>query len=195
MAGGLALSASLGVRAQEVDVDSFISTERPIALQGALNNIGPDGSEASGAIAGLVVASPSKANPDCEFSSFMQYRNSRANIEWTAADFYTWTRDSALTLKMIVDEYIHGNDDLQHYVEEYLGAQAALQTVTNPSGTFLPDGSGLGEPKYMVDGTRFNLAVCAVPFFLLFLPRHEFFGHPRYPELPEAGQIRGGYRG
>lgn len=78
VAGGLALSASLGVSAQDVDVDSFISTERPIALQGALNNIGPDGSEASGAIAGLVVASPSKANPDCEFF-ITKYQASSAN--------------------------------------------------------------------------------------------------------------------
>lgn len=74
-------------------------------------------------------------------------------------DFYTWTRDSALTLRMIVDEYILGNGDLVQYIEDYLSAQAALQTITNPSGTFLPDGEGLGEPKYMVDGTRFNGAV------------------------------------
>lgn len=53
---------------QTVDVASFIEAERPIALQGALNNIGPDGSGAAGASAGFVVASPSKTNPDCESS-------------------------------------------------------------------------------------------------------------------------------
>lgn len=31
-----------------------------------------------------------------------------------------------------------------------------LQTVSNPSGTLLPAGLGLGEPKYLVDGSRFN---------------------------------------
>lgn len=61
---------------------------------------------------------------------------------------------------MIVDEYILGNSGLVQYIEDYLSAQAALQTITNPSGTFLPSGEGLGEPKYMVDGTRFNGAVC-----------------------------------
>lgn len=60
---------------------------------------------------------------------------------------------------MIVDEYILGNGDLVQYIEEYLTAQATLQTITNPSGTFLPSGAGLGEPKYMVDGSRFNGAV------------------------------------
>lgn len=60
---------------------------------------------------------------------------------------------------MIVDEYVLGNDDLEQYVEDYLYAQATLQTITNPSGAFLPSGVGLGEPKYMVDGSRFNGAV------------------------------------
>lgn len=47
------------------NLDSFIASERKIALQGVLNNIGPDGSKASGA-GNYVIASPSKANPDCK---------------------------------------------------------------------------------------------------------------------------------
>lgn len=123
---------ALGARAawpQDVDLNSFVATEKAIALQGALNNIGPNGSEVAGAAAGFVVASPSKANPNY---------------------FYTWSRDSALTLKMITEEWIFGNADLQVYIEDYLHAQAVLQTVTNPSGTLLPSGTGLGEPKYNV---------------------------------------------
>jgi hypothetical protein len=49
------------------DVNSFIVKERPIALQGALNNIGPDGSQVSGAGA-YIVASPSTTDPNCEIS-------------------------------------------------------------------------------------------------------------------------------
>ncbi|RQM05172.1 hypothetical protein DH86_00003182 [Scytalidium sp. 3C] len=45
---------------------------------------------------------------------------------------------------------------LQSTIEDYIHAQAVLQTVSNPSGTFLPAGLGLGEPKFQVDGTRFN---------------------------------------
>ncbi|KAA8571273.1 hypothetical protein EYC84_000600 [Monilinia fructicola] len=92
-------------------LNAFISFERRIALQGVLNNIGPDGSKVAGA-GNYVVASPSKANPDY---------------------FYTWTRDSALTLKMIVDEFIFGNHALQPQIEKYVEAQAILQTATNPS--------------------------------------------------------------
>ncbi len=48
------------------DLNSFVASEKAIALQGALNNIGPNGSLVPGAGAGFVVASPSKVNPDCE---------------------------------------------------------------------------------------------------------------------------------
>jgi hypothetical protein len=36
------------------------------AAAGALANIGPNGTQVAGAHAGLVVASPSKTDPDCE---------------------------------------------------------------------------------------------------------------------------------
>ncbi|KAL2070223.1 hypothetical protein VTL71DRAFT_13249 [Oculimacula yallundae] len=117
------------------DLNSFIATERARSLQGVKDNIGPDGAKVPGAGAGFVVASPSRVDPPY---------------------FYTWTRDSALTMKMIVDEFIFGKTELQSYIEDYIHAQAVLQTVANPSGTFLPAGLGLGEPKYQVDGTRFN---------------------------------------
>jgi glucoamylase len=57
---------------------------------------------------------------------------------------------------MLIDEFIFGNSALQTTIEQYIHAQAILQTVSNPSGTLLPDGLGLGEPKFLVDGTRFN---------------------------------------
>ncbi|KAG9241566.1 1, 4-alpha-D-glucan glucohydrolase [Calycina marina] len=117
------------------DLNSFVTTERAISLQGVLNNLGPGGSKAPGAGAGYVVASPSLTDPDY---------------------FYTWTRDSALTLKMLIDEFINGNAALQTHIEDYVHAQAVLQTVASSSGSFLPAGLGLGEPKYQVNGTRFN---------------------------------------
>lgn len=46
-------------------VDSFITTESPIALADLLCNIGATGHCASGAASGVVVASPDKTNPDC----------------------------------------------------------------------------------------------------------------------------------
>jgi glucoamylase len=46
-------------------VDSFMQTEAPIAWSKLLCNIGSNGCAASGAAAGVVVASPSKSEPDC----------------------------------------------------------------------------------------------------------------------------------
>jgi glucoamylase len=80
----------------------------------------------------------------------------KLELDSRVTDFYTWTRDSALTLKMIVDEFILGNTSLQMYIEDYITAQAKLQTVTNPSGSLQPDLAGLGEPKFEANGTAFT---------------------------------------
>ncbi|RWA06470.1 hypothetical protein EKO27_g8634 [Xylaria grammica] len=117
------------------NLDTFVEKQRAISLQNVLNNIGPDGSRVPGAGAGVIVASPSTVNPDY---------------------FYTWTRDAALTMKVIVDEFLLGDKQLEPYIENFIHSQAVIQTVTNPSGTFLPNGVGIGEPKYNVDLTRYN---------------------------------------
>jgi len=91
------------VRAQLSVVDQYVATESPIAKAGLLANIGPSGSKSAGAKvsyslyyrsvhfpydllhqAGLVIASPSTTNPNYLF---------------------TWTRDSALVFKTIIDQY------------------------------------------------------------------------------------------
>lgn len=64
-------------------------------------------------------------------------------------DFYSWTRDSALTFKALVDAFIAGNFGLQPEIQNYIYAQAQLQAVSNPSGN-LSNGAGLGEPKFEV---------------------------------------------
>lgn len=71
------------------------------------------------------------------------------------SDFYTWSRDSALTLKVLVDTFIAGDAALQPTIERYIVAQAKLQAIYNPSGD-LSDGAGLGEPKFNADATAFT---------------------------------------
>ncbi|KKY26428.1 putative glucanalpha [Phaeomoniella chlamydospora] len=116
------------------DLTTYIASEESIALQGVLDNLGPDGELAPGAAAGVLVASPSTDNPNY---------------------YYTWTRDSALTFKMLVDEFIFGNTALREHIQDYVKAQAIIQTVSNPSGS-LWSGTGLGEPKFYVNETRFD---------------------------------------
>ncbi|KZT19533.1 carbohydrate-binding module family 20 protein [Neolentinus lepideus HHB14362 ss-1] len=117
-------------------VDSYISTEGPMTKAGVLANIGPNGSKAAGASPGVVVASPSTSSPDY---------------------WYTWTRDSSLVFKSLIDQYTTGIDStssLRTLIDEFITAEAYIQTVSNPSGTLTT--GGLGEPKFNVNETAFT---------------------------------------
>ncbi|KAJ6585360.1 glucoamylase [Mycena capillaripes] len=130
-----ALSACVSVLAQ-TSVDSYIATESPIAKAGLLANIGPSGSKSQGAKPGVVIASPSTTNPDYLF---------------------TWTRDSSLVFKAIIDQFTSGADTtLLGQIQNFVAAQQILQQVSNPSGTV--SSGGLGEPHYNIDETAFTAA-------------------------------------
>ncbi|KAL5046476.1 hypothetical protein BDW71DRAFT_63943 [Aspergillus fruticulosus] len=116
-----------------VSLDIWLSTETSFALDGILANIGASGAYAKSAEAGVVIASPSTEDPDY---------------------YYTWTRDAALTMKVLVDLFRNGNLGLQTVLEEYVNSQAYLQTVSNPSGGLAS--GGLAEPKFNVDMTAFT---------------------------------------
>lgn len=49
-------------------LSSWLASQSPIALQGILDNVGSSGSKVSGASPGVIVASPSKSNPDYFFT-------------------------------------------------------------------------------------------------------------------------------
>lgn len=57
-------------------------------------------------------------------------------------------------MKLLVDEFISGQCQLQPYIEQYILASAALQQVSNPSGNL--NSGGLGEPKFLTDGSAFT---------------------------------------
>lgn len=66
LAGAATLAEASTIDIRDQGLEAFIAAERKIALQGVLNNIGPNGSAVPGAHAGYVVASPSKDNPNCK---------------------------------------------------------------------------------------------------------------------------------
>ena len=55
------------LESRQASIDSFISSQADISINGVLANIG-GGSKAPGVPVGIVVASPSRSDPDCEFS-------------------------------------------------------------------------------------------------------------------------------
>lgn len=55
----------LDLENRQVSLDAFIAAQTTASINGVLANIG-GGSKAPGVPAGIVVASPSRSNPDCE---------------------------------------------------------------------------------------------------------------------------------
>ncbi|KAI0040041.1 glycoside hydrolase family 15 protein [Auriscalpium vulgare] len=116
-------------------VDAYAAKEIPAARAGLLANIGHDGGKSHGALPGLVVASPSTQNPNY---------------------LYTWTRDSSLVFKPLVDQVTSGEDpSLRSLVDSFITVESKIQQTSNPSGTVTS--GGLGEPKFNIDGTAFTL--------------------------------------
>ncbi|KAH6622192.1 glucoamylase/glucan 1,4-alpha-glucosidase-like protein [Boeremia exigua] len=126
-------SQATPLEGRQTTIDAFIKSQSTVSINGVLANIGGGGSKAPGVPVGIVVASPSRTNPDY---------------------WYTWTRDAALTYKALVERFIAGDTSLRQKLDDYVSAQAYLQGVSNPSGG--PDSGGLGEPKFNVDRTAFT---------------------------------------
>ncbi|KAL2809851.1 Six-hairpin glycosidase-like protein [Aspergillus granulosus] len=116
------------------DLDGWLSNETIIARTAILNMIGDDGAWVEGATPGVLIASPSRSEPNY---------------------FFTWTRDSSLVMKTLVEILRGGDTDLLPIIEAWVTSQARIQGVENPSGG-LADGRGLGEPKFMADETPFS---------------------------------------
>ena len=56
-----------GKKCLPCELEKWMHDEETVALRGVLDNIGAEGSKVKGAGSGIVVASPSKKDPDCTF--------------------------------------------------------------------------------------------------------------------------------
>ncbi|KAH7394976.1 glucoamylase I precursor [Phaeosphaeria sp. MPI-PUGE-AT-0046c] len=122
-------------------LDTWIVREEGIALDRLLANVAPGGRNVAGkgVVPGTVVASPSQENPDY---------------------WYQWVRDAAITMNSLVDLYADDPSSslgakLSTILDAYVSLQSDIQHTSNPSGSF-DDLSGLGEPKFGIDGKPFT---------------------------------------
>ncbi|KAF3003613.1 Glucoamylase, intracellular sporulation-specific [Curvularia kusanoi] len=122
-------------------LDAWIQQEERIALDKLLANVSPGGRNVEGhdVVPGTVVASPSQDGPDY---------------------WYQWVRDAAITMNTLVDVYADDTSSAlgrkaSNILDAYVDLQKTIQRTANPSGNF-GDLSGLGEPKFEVDGTPFT---------------------------------------
>ncbi|KAK0638219.1 Glucoamylase GLU1 [Lasiodiplodia hormozganensis] len=123
-------------------LDTWLEEEEHIAVDRLLANIAPNGRNAQHAAPGTVIASPSKEHPNY---------------------YYQWVRDAGITMATVVDLYVADpTSELSRTVllptlESYASISQKIQHTSNPSGDFtFPDLNGLGEPKFMVDGSPFT---------------------------------------
>ncbi|KAF8271977.1 Six-hairpin glycosidase-like protein [Lactarius quietus] len=94
-------------------LDAYIAKETRTAKSSLLANIGPDGAKSHGALAGLVIASPSTQNPDY---------------------LYSWTRDSALVFKLLIEELVLGDDlSSRDLIDAYIIVESRIQQTPNPA--------------------------------------------------------------
>ncbi|KNG47095.1 glycoside hydrolase family 15 protein [Stemphylium lycopersici] len=121
--------------------DAWIQQEERIALDKLLANVAPGGSnvQGKGVADGTVIASPSQEGPDYWFQ---------------------WVRDAAITMHTLVniyadDPFSSRASSLSTILDAYTSLQRDIQHTSNPSGKF-DDLSGLGEPKFQVDGKPFT---------------------------------------
>ncbi|KAF2708815.1 glycoside hydrolase family 15 protein [Pleomassaria siparia CBS 279.74] len=120
-------------------LDDWVKREERVALDRLLKNFAPGGEDLEGVALGSVIASPSRDKPDY---------------------YYQWVRDAAITTSTLVDIYADNPtsrvaSDLSTRLNAYANLQYTLQHTDNPSGTF-GDLSGLGEPKFEIDGSAFT---------------------------------------
>lgn len=58
-------ASPLDLESRQASLDSFVTAQTTVSINGVLANIG-GGSKAPGVPAGIVVASPSRSDPDCK---------------------------------------------------------------------------------------------------------------------------------
>ena len=157
----LAAIVALAVAASADTADDYVQSEGPIAKDGMLANIGPDGSKASGAKVSSATALPDSIPPVMDAESADNYLYWQAGIVIASPSsqdpdyLYTWTRDSSLVFKALIDQFTTGEDDsLRTLIDQFTSAEARLQQVSNPSGTVST--GGLGEPKFNIDESAFT---------------------------------------
>ena len=108
-------------------LDGWIQKESHIAREKLLQNISP-----SDAVRGVVIASPSKENPNY---------------------YYHWVRDAALVMDVVTTLYEKASNPTERLKYFNLLMDYVSFSRSNQETKTL---TGLGEPKFNVDGSAFN---------------------------------------
>ena len=112
------------------DFQTWLGTQQTASIQKMLANVSPAGTKA-----GVVVASPQQTAPNY---------------------YFHWTRDAALTMNTVFKLYQRSQGTEQ---KRYFDDLVAYARFTREN-QLTPSRSGLGEPKWNVDGSAFGYDWC-----------------------------------
>src|SRR3954464_3771540 len=115
-------------RVRAESLGDWITSEREAATRKLIAAVGRNGA---------VIASPDESTPNQNY-------------------YFHWTRDGALTMDVVVSLYQHAapgelRDEYARILHAYVRFSRKNQTDPQPMGL-----TGLGEPKFRVDGTVFS---------------------------------------
>ncbi|RCK55511.1 Glucoamylase GLA1 [Candida viswanathii] len=116
--------------------EDWLAYQEDVSLRSILDNIGGEFSSDTHLLPGVIIASPSKADPDY---------------------YYQWTRDAAITLNLVTEQVYKNprNISLVNLIESYIENTLVLQKIPNRSGS-VESYENLGEPKFEVNLTNFD---------------------------------------
>lgn len=116
------------------EFENWLDWQTSYAFESLIHNIGGYGGPDE-ALRGIAIASPSRNEPDY---------------------YYQWTRDSAIAASILVLSFADAyNETIRSVLQDYVKSCAQIQRTDNPSGSFA-DLNGLGEPKFLVNGSVFT---------------------------------------
>jgi glucoamylase len=119
--------------ARAAELAQWIPLQATVSTAKLLANISP-----AGAVPGVVLASPSRENPNY---------------------YFHWIRDAGLTMEVVFSLYERSGTKSQkarykQLLQDFVAFSRMNQLSNTPSGG--PGTGGLGEPKFHVDGTPFT---------------------------------------
>lgn len=117
---------------QALSIDDYVEAQTSAALRGIFAN----SYSADSAYPGVIIASPATDT-------------ARAGQKGGQDYYFQWTRDSALTMKIIINQYASGDTSLEPFIKAYIENERKIQHLSTLSGNFTS--GGLAEPKVIYE--------------------------------------------
>lgn len=125
---GLSAAVLAAQSPQSLGIDAYVEAQTEAALRGIFaNSYSPES-----AYPGVIIASPATDTAESGKTGGQDY-------------YFQWTRDSALTMKTIINQYASGDESLGPFIKAYIENERKIQQLDTLSGNFTS--GGLAEPK------------------------------------------------